>query len=446
MSNGQTIGGRFAAFIHDTAFERLPSTTVEKAKLRLLDCLGTALAARGLHVPSVALAFVKGNVGPATLIGYPDRLPVVDAAFVNATLVNGRSQDDFLQKSHPGALTVPAALAVAEAEGRSGAEVLLALVLGYEIVGRVYMGGPRMLPRFRASGVAGTVGAAATAAKLLRLDTTRTMHALGCGAVFAHGFGQGFLSGTNEVKLNVGMASRNGVSAALLAHHGASASALAFEGDAGFYRAFDGSLEDIGEATRGLGERYLIEDTVYKECPVCIFTQTPIALARELAPRVDPAKVEKVVVTSPELTHTNPGFTNLAPYRTHLQAVVSARFCTAAALLGRPVGEHEFYDRLEDGEVLALAEKIELRAHPSDTERVEIEVSQRDGTLRAGGIENDTLFPTPGKVIAKFRQLAARVEDIDAERILETVMRAERLASIHELTRLLSTNPEGAPR
>lgn len=47
---------------------------------------------------------------------------MIDAAFVNATLVNGRCQDDFLQKSHPGAITVPPALAVAEAEGRSGAE------------------------------------------------------------------------------------------------------------------------------------------------------------------------------------------------------------------------------------------------------------------------------------------------------------------------------------
>jgi len=436
-----TVSGKLADFIHATTFAKLPATTVEKAKVRLLDCIGTALAARGLHVPGVALAFVKGNSGPATVIGHSDKLPVIDAAFVNATLVNGRSQDDFLQKSHPGALTVPAALAVAEAEGRSGADLLLAMVLGYEVVGRIYMGGPRMLPRFRASGVAGTVGAAATAAKLLRLDATRTMHALGCGAVFAHGFGQGFLSGTNEVKLNVGMASRNGVSAALLAHHGASASALAFEGDAGFYRAFDGSLEDVGRATDVLGERYLIEDTVYKECPVCIFTQTPIALARELAPRVDPSKIEKVVVTSPELTHTNPGFTNVAPYRTHLQAVVSARFCTAAALLGRPVHEHDFYDRLEDGEVLALAEKIELRAHPSDAERVEVEVLQRDGTLRADGIENDTLLPTAEKVIAKFRHLTARVAGIDAERVLETVLRIERLASIHELTRLLS--PKG---
>lgn len=438
MNPSPTVSGRLADFIHATSFAELPAAVVASAKMRLLDCLGTALAARGLHVPGVALAFVKGNEGPASIIGYPDRVPAIDAAFVNATLINGRSQDDFLAKSHPGALTVPSALAVAEAEGRSGAEVLVAIVVGYEIVGRVYLGGPRMLPRFRASGVAGTVGAAATAAKLLRLDAVGIRHALGCGAVFAHGFGQGYLSGTNEVKLNVGMASRNGLSAAMLARHGATASALAFEGDAGFYRAFDGSLEHVEEATRGLGGHYLIQDTVYKECPVCIFTQTPIALARGLAPRIDAKSVEKVVITSPELTHTNPGFTNAAPYETHLQAVVSARFCTAAALLGRPVEEHDFYDRLGDAEVLALAEKIELRPRPRDAERVEIEVVQRGGRLKAVGIENDTLRPTPDKVIAKFRRLTANVEGLDRDAVVETVLRLDQVTRIRDLVGLLT--------
>lgn len=438
MSPSPTVSGRLADFIHQTSHEELPAAIVSHAKMRLLDCLGTALAAHGLHVPSVALAFVKGNEGPASILGYPDRVPVIDAAFVNATLINGRSQDDFLCKSHPGALTVPSALAVAEAEGRSGAEVLAAIVVGYEVVGRVYLGGPRMLPRFRASGVAGTVGAAATAAKLLRLDALGIRHALGCAAVFAHGFGQGYLSGTNEVKLNVGMASRNGLSAAMLARHGATASALAFEGDAGFYRAFDGSLEDVEEATHDLGDRYLIEDTVYKECPVCIFTQTPIALARGLAPRIDPKAVEKVVITSPELTHTNPGFTNVAPYETHLQAVVSARFCTAAALLGRPVEEHDFYDELRDPEVLALAGKIELRPRPQDAERVEIEVVQRSGRLKAVGIENDTLRPTPEKVIAKFRRLTANVEGLDHDAVIDTVQRLDKVTRMGDLMGLLA--------
>ncbi len=441
MTSVPTFSGQLADFIAATRLADLPSATVERAKVRVLDCLGTALAARGLPVPSVALAFVKGNTGPASVIGHADRLPAIDAAFVNATLINGRSQDDFLQKSHPGALTVSAALAVAEAEGRSGADLLTAVVLGYDVVARAYMGGPRMLPRFRASGVAGTIGAAATAAKLLRLDAPRTMNALGIAACFAHGFGQGFLSGTDEVKLNVGMAVRNGVSAALLARHGASASALAFEGDSGFFRAFDGSLEDVQAALAGLGRRFLLDETVYKECPVCIFCQTPIALARRIAPRLKGRRIEKVVITSPELTHTNPGFTNVAPFRTHLQAVVSARYCTAAALLGRDVETHECYDALDDREILDLCERFELRLRASDTERVDVEVVLANETLSASGIENDTLRPTAEKVIAKFGRLTARLAGVDAERIVERVMRLDRTNDIGELVELLPPAP-----
>lgn len=437
MASIPTISGKLADFIHRVGFDDLPTNVVEKAKERLLDCLGTALAAKGLPVPEIALAFVKGNSGLSTVIGHPERVAPIDAAFVNAALINGRSQDDFLLKSHPGALTVSAALGVAEAEGRGGRELLAAIVLGYEVVGRIYMGGPRMLPRFRASGLAGTVGAAATAAKVLGLDATRIAHALGCGAVFAHGFGQGFLSGTNEVKLNVAMASRNGVSAAMLAKHGATASALAFEGEVGFYRAFDGSLENAEDAVRDLGKRFLIEDTVYKECPVCIFTQTPTSLARRIATRIQANRIEKVVITSPELTHTNPGFTNVAPFSTHLQAAVSARFCTAAALLGRPVDEYAFFDEVEDREVLALAEKVELRSRPADMETVELEVIQAGTTVKESGIENDTLRPTPEKVIAKFRRLTEPMVGLEPERIIEAVMQLDRTADVGALAQLL---------
>ncbi len=146
----------------------------------------------------------------------------------------------------------------------------------------------------------------------------------------------------------------------------------------------------------------------------------------------------RVRVVSPELTHTNPGFTNVAPFRTHLQAVVSARFCTAAALLGKPVEEHDFYDRLEDPEVLALARKIELEPHPSDTERVAIEVDTPGGVVRAEGIENDTLRPSNDKIVAKFHRLAGAVPAGVRERIVETVMRLEQVTDIRELVSLLS--------
>lgn len=436
MDGQVTFSTRLADFVEATRFEDLPASVQEEARGRLLDGLGPGLAARGLHVPGVALAFVTGNEGPASVLGHPHRVPVIDACFVNAALINGRSQDDFLLKSHPSALTIPPALALAEAEGRSGAELLAGLVVGYEVMGRVFMGGPKMLPRFRGSGAAGTIGAAATAAKLARLDAARTRDALGLGAMFAHGFGQGFVAGTNDVKLNVAMASRSGASAALLARCGATAAPDAFEGESGFFKAFDGSIEHVQSALEGLGEHYLIEDTVYKECPVCIFTQTPIALAKTLASKVDPDHVQRVTVTAPGPTYTNPGFHNVAPYGTHLQAVVSARFCTAAALLGKPVDTHDFWDETQDPDVLRLAGRIDLVQRDGRERRVDVQVLQGGDTLMASGVENDTLHPTTEKVIAKFRRLTADLP-VDTEAIIDEVMSLEKAPNVKRLSELL---------
>src|SRR3546814_8265481 len=133
-----------------------------------------------------------------------------------------------------------------------------------------------MLPAFRATGVAGAIGAAAAAARLLGLSGSETAHALGCATMFASGFGEGFRSGTTEVKLNVGWASRSGVSAAQLAQAGATASPTVFEGESGYYQAFARTARQAGAALENLGQRFLIEDTVYKERPVCIFVQTPV--------------------------------------------------------------------------------------------------------------------------------------------------------------------------
>jgi len=323
--------------------------------------------------------------------------------------------------------------------GRGGADVLAGVIVGYEIVARAFLGAPHMLPKFRASGVAGTVGAAATGARMYGLDVEKTMHALGAAACFAHGFGQGFLSGSTEVKLNVGMASRQGLSAAILAKLGATASPVAFEGDVGYFRAFSGTADNAEAATRDLGTHYLIQDTVYKECPICIFTQTPVALAKQIAPQIDASKIERIVLTSPDLTYTNPGFLNNKPYRTHLQAAISARFCTAAALLGKAVESYELYDQLEEPEVLALAEKIELVNRGPDQERLDLEVVQQGGaTFRASGVEHDTLFPTKDKVLAKFRRLTGPLP-IDTEKVIAVMMELEKVDDIRVLTDLLRT-------
>ncbi|MDB6141929.1 MAG: hypothetical protein JWP80_973 [Pseudomonas sp.] len=434
-----SISQEFARFIAATLRDGVPAHVAELAQDRILDTLSTAIAAVDLPVPSVAAQLVGSNAGPASIIGRAATVPAVDAAFVNATLVNGRTQDDFLCKSHPGAVTLPAALAIADEFGGSGVDLIDAIAAGYEIVGRIYLGGPGMLPKFRATGVAGTVAAAATAARMLKLDETQTVNALGCAAIFASGFGAGFLSGTMDVKLNVGMACRNGVTAALLARAGATASPLAFEGESGFYQAFAGTTEHTGAATAGLGEHYLIEDTIYKEFPICIFIQTPIALTLALAAqsRIGPGKIGRVTVTVCDLTYTNPGFTNVPPYASSLKARVSARFCIAAALLGRPIDAFGFYENVADVEVLALGERIDLVRDPARNDTVTIEIEHDGHRLFIEGSEGATLKPSRDKIVAKYRRLAGPVLGANAAAVEHLVLNLKALTDLRELTALL---------
>jgi 2-methylcitrate dehydratase PrpD len=439
-SDTRPIATQLGDFIHATQYDDLPADTVAQAKSRLLDALGTALAARQLPVPSLARKFVAANRGGATLIGENHRAPAIDAAFVNATLVNGCTHDDFLEKSHPGAVTVPAALAVAEEESKNGRELLTSIVLGYELVARAYLGGPTMLPKFRGSGVAGAFGAAAAAGKLLGLSSVELAHALGCSAMFASGFGEGFRSGTMDVKLNVGWACRSGVSAAQLARFGATAAPLVFEGESGFFRAFAGTAELADAAVRGLGERFLIDDVVYKERPVCIFVQTPVHLALNLMQqhKLDPAAIERVSIRAPLPTLTNPGYQNVAPYESPLKARISVRFTVAAALLGKPVDAYAFYEQTRAPDVLALADKIELLEPEAGQDgRVDITAICNGVAYRMSGLEMDSLRPTTQKIVAKFRRLTTDLPPTTVEHILQTVLALEDVRDIRELTSLL---------
>jgi len=106
-------------------------------------------------------------------------------------------------------------------------------------------------------------------------------------------------------------------------------------------------------------------------------------------------------------------------------------------LLGRPVEDYDFYDELQDPELLQLAEKIELRMSEHDDDTVDVEVFQTDGVIRASGTENETLFPSLDKVVAKFFRITSGLPGLDRDRIVETVMALDQVTNIDALMKLL---------
>jgi hypothetical protein len=222
-------------------------------------------------------------------------------AFANGVAVAVNNQcDSYHMLTHPGVLIVPAGLATAEGEGRSGRELLTALVAGYEVQCRCARDFIPSTPAhgFRASPVYGILGCAATTAKLLGVDARGVGNAIALAASFAGSLIEGQRTGTRDADFAEAQAARSGMWAASLATQGFQGAPTALEGEGGFYNAFTGSSTgdlaytftgppkaDLGEIVADLGRRWEVLDVKFKVYPTPGFNQPVVWLAREVAAR-----------------------------------------------------------------------------------------------------------------------------------------------------------------
>lgn len=304
----EALATRLGRFVADLRFEDLPPPVVDKAKALVNHAVTVAMAS--IEAPptvsarrAVLLAEGLGKRQPgqgqgATLWVDGSRVTRVGAVFANAVAIAVNNQcDSYHMLTHPGVQIVPAAIAAAEGEGRSGRDLLTAIVAGYEVQCRCARDFIPSTPArgFRASPVYGILGCAAATAKLLGLDATQTAHAIALAASFAGSLIEGQRTGARDSHFAEAQAARSGVWAASLAAEGFQGAATALEGDGGFYNAFTGnnrgelsyafngplkaSLEDIAA---GLGERWETLDVKFKVFPVVGFNQPVVWLAREM--------------------------------------------------------------------------------------------------------------------------------------------------------------------
>ena len=436
-----SISRTLARFICNTSYEDLPDEVQNRAKNLLLDALGTAIIARDLPWHKMALESLTGSTGDSTIFNYNRKVSAPDAAFVNATLACSTAHEDMLFKIHPGPVIVPAAIAIAEQVDSSGAEVLAALVTGYDVIGRTYLGGPDITPGFRYSSVFGPFGAAAAAGKLLKLDENQLVNTLGYATNFVSGLMECLLEGTMEVNFHPGISARNGITSALLAKAGASAGEQSLEGKQGFYQTYGGTTEKAELAISDIGKRYLLMEAMYKPYPACFWQQVPIEILSRLVEqyKINAGDVAAVIEKVPYSEAHSPGVDNPGPFETNTQAALSAHFCGAAVLLGKPVHSHELYTyQFGDPEIYTLAQKIKVIGE-EDRKEVRIEITCRDGKeYSMEGIGGEVLVPTDGHVRTKFiRNTSGIISEKKANEIINIVSDLNAYGSIRELTEKL---------
>jgi len=383
-----TITSRIAEFTAALKYADLPLTVREKIKVSLLHNLGMAVSAESLVEVSnrYAAELNEGGASATSRLLLSGKVASPEtAAFLNGILIHARCQDDvyFPGLMHIGTIVTPAVLAVGEKINCSGEELITALAAGYETAGALSDGyAVRTTARgFRASGIFGVFGATAAVTKLLGLNAAQTANALGIAASMAAGTNQTWLSGTQEWQFQIGLAARNGILAANLAAAGGTGSPEALEGKGGFYAAFMGSTEGVEKIGHDLSSLWRSLSITYKPYPVCGILQGPVVEAIVMAKEyeIDPEQISAIRLTLPASEAAYPGTDYLGPFYDVGNALMSAQYCLAVALLKRSFQSEDLLKR-DDPTLLRLVHQIKVI--PDETLKPRsfiLEIDAKDG-------------------------------------------------------------------
>jgi 2-methylcitrate dehydratase PrpD len=390
--SGSRHSSVLAGFIAGSRVADLPPALLHEAKRSLLNFFAAALGGCQDIAVQRALAVVAPFSGPprASVIGRPERLDGLHAAFLNAISANVFDFDDTHPATviHPSAPVAPAVLALAESQRLSGLQLLHAFALGIEATCRI---GNAVSPGHYARGwhitsTCGVFGAAVAVGKCLGLDARQQLWALGNASAQSSGLIETL--GTMAKSLGVGNAARNGLVAALAAQVGFSGPDQPLEGPRGFAQVM-GEHPNLDALTDGLGEHWEALHNTYKPYPCGIVLHAAIdaCLAIRAQAAFKPASIQAIVVRSHPLLGQR---TNRPAVTTGREAQVSAQHSVAIVLLTGLAGLPQYSDAaVADPAVQALRAKIRLEDDPSmGREAAQVSLTLRDGRVLSSRIEH----------------------------------------------------------
>jgi 2-methylcitrate dehydratase PrpD len=440
QDEAQGAGTTLADFVAATVWADIAAQSHE-AKRSILNFFATALGSAYDPAVSAALRVLMPFSGAATsaVIGRPERLDAMGAAFVNAISANLLDFDDTHLDTiiHPAAPVAAPVLALAQARGFSGQDVLTAFILGVEVECRV---GNAVSPGHYARGwhitsTCGVFGAAAACAKLLNLPADQISNAIGIAASQSAGIVENLPSAAKNV--SVGNAARNGLFAALLAAEGYSASPRAIEGPLGWARAM-GDEPDLARLTGGLGKSWEIAKNTYKPYPAGIVFHAVIDACFRLRAKLTVSDIVSIAVQGSALLLARGD----RPVRNERDARVSIHHCAACALLLGAAGVTEFSQvTVVRPDIVALREKVRAQLDaslPDGAARVSIQ-------LKSGETLSEIVMAAKGSLADPLsdRDIEAKLRDgarlggtnCDIDRVIDEVWRLDTLGDVSSLMR-----------
>jgi len=446
------ITGRLARYMVAARDRQLPSEVMQAAKHRILDTIGAMVSGARLKPGTMAINYVRaqGGMAEASVPTTDIKTSAVNAALASGMFAHADETDDFepITKAHPGCVVVPAAMAMAERENRSGEELLRSVALGYDLCCRLLMAlGPDHVRATHrsAEGVSSTFGAVGAAASLARLDEKGMRYALSYAAQQVSGIWS-WERDTEHVEKAfdfAGMGARNGVTAALMVLAGFTGVPDVLDGEHNALQALSREPRPE-EMVAGLGSRFFITETAIKVFSVGYPIQAPLdaflVLRREHALTLE--NVEKIVARLPE--------DGARIVDDRAMPDVNLQYVLASALIDGTLSfdASHSYERMRDSQILAVKKRVQLIADrslmdPSAPRSGRVDVTLRDGrtvshfTRHAPGTKENPL-DTAG-VTAKARQLMTPVlGSRRAEAVIDRVNGLEKLRSVRDLASLLA--------
>lgn len=452
------ITKQLAKFVVETDYQKLPAEAVAAVKRSILDGIGVTIA--GSLEPAgrlVANLVKKMECTPkAAVVGAGFRTSSPNAALVNGTMAHALDYDDFsttISKHpigvHTTAVLLPVLLSLGEELRASGREVITAYVLGFEVASRLAdaMGadyGDSL--GWHPTGPLATVGAAAVAAKLLKLGVAQTTTALGLAASQAAGLRQNF--GTMVKPFHAGNAARSGIISAMLAKEGFDAAIDSLEGGFGFCHAFSGGRGyDVNKIVENLGEplQVVSPGPAIKLYPCCGSTHGALDAFFPLLPKYN-IRSEKVTSIEVSVPFDPPRSCIYYDPKTGLEGKFSMQYCLAAALVDRKLGLKTFTtEQVQRPEVRGLFGKVKMfrqsgmEGRPSfESPEYTVTVKLANGETYSGKANAPHIapvkIPTRQELVAKYRDCASLV--LSASDVETSLKLLENLEDAKDITRL----------
>ena len=448
---------RIARFYTEADTAAIPQSVIDHTKSVIVDWAGCGIGGANVDSTKMVKRVFLGQAGDCTVF-CGETTSADNAAFINGASSHALEMDDasYDAGGHPAVVILPAAMAVAETVNASGRDFLTSIIWGYDMMTRVGRG---LVPDnsfergWHPTAICGIFGAAAAASWLMRLDAEKMANAFGIAGGFASGNLECYADGSLTKRLNPGNAAMGAVNAARLAAEGYTGPKWVFEGKHGFFRSYTDDPRPERMMEKLDYSEYPVEIASFKPYACCRYNHAPIDSILGImsdndlkAENIDRVVIDtcsmaiRAVVEPREIKYVPPNVVG---------AQFSLPYTAACAALFGDVSVAQFTDeKLADKNILNFAKKIEM-VHTGEMDRylpsifaAEVSIIMKDGcafkrlTKFSKGDPENPMSVT--EIRDKYMSLCQMTIPADtAEKIYDTIMEIDKLASIKDLTVLL---------